>query len=763
VARRFARRVMGFDEVRSLAFDPARGTATVNYRLVNGCPEVFLTRLADAVAESPAASTSETELPHWIGGEPVVLYRHAAVVSLFAELNVANGRLTARHPALERNPTAARRVEAALRALPAVKQVTATKRLQVRFDPRALAAPQLIRIAEREILERETLPSAASVSFRLQNIMVGVAAVGEFVLPLMGPVASGLLVLASLGTFGTAASQLRQRRIGLPLLYSCAVGARLFSGQFLAASLLSWLFRYWKYRYRQDVAAASNNLLDETAVLPKQARVLSMDGCVRVVPGGDVTPGQQVRILPDERIPVDGRVIAGAALVEEPFLGRQPEPVRRFTGDIIPAGSRVVAGALDVEVLRAGDDTKMARVTRTLVKTAVPRPDPEALNPDAREFAGQAVGPTLLAAVVGIVLGDVATAAAILSPDYATGVGLAAPLERVRGIKSAFRLGAIIRGGDTLGRLAAVSCIVIDEHEALHRTSCEVAEIGARRLDETRLLPAIAAAGVWLGDERGVALVRTCRARGFVVRRAQPCEIDRDGVAVRLGAHLVRLRGRPAVGGSTPPLIVEVDGVEAAGVRFRRNGTLEAADTVRQLRRDGRRVLLMSEQPADAAALVARQLGIDWHRGGMQQDDKIQLLRELRQQRVTTAYIGDASQQASVAGEAQLSMVVTNVDGLGPEAADIVLPAASLAPLPALFALASDGVRRMEGARRTALIPNLFSVVGAFAFDFTAMAAVLLSNLGTSAIYNRAKRSLRGSPDARLDLPVQGPNARRSA
>ena len=255
LARRFARRVLSFVEVQSLALDPAKATATLKYRLADCDPGIFLTRLASAVAES-AAGVNETALPHWIDGEPVTLHRFSSVISIFEELNIANGYLTAGHPAMERNPAIARRVENALRAVPGVIEATATGELRVRFDSHAVAVLQLTRIAEVEILGRETIhpvPSPEPVNFGLENVMVGVAAVGEFVLPLAAPVASGLLVLASLGTFGAAASQLRERKIGLPLLYTCAVGARLSSGQFLAASLISWFFRYWEYRYRQDV------------------------------------------------------------------------------------------------------------------------------------------------------------------------------------------------------------------------------------------------------------------------------------------------------------------------------------------------------------------------------------------------------------------------------------------------------------------------------------------------------------------------------
>jgi len=80
-----------------------------------------------------------------------------------------------------------------------------------------------------------------------------------------------------------------------------------------------------------------------------------------------------------------------------------------------------------------------------------------------------------------------------------------------------------------------------------------------------------------------------------------------------------------------------------------------------------------------------------------------------------------------------------------------VLIAPSIAPLPALWALARDSRRRKERARYAIMAPNLLCVAGAFAFGFTPMAAVLLSNFGTSLAYNGAKRALRKAVVMRLD------------
>jgi cation transport ATPase len=203
----------------------------------------------------------------------------------------------------------------------------------------------------------------------------------------------------------------------------------------------------------------------------------------------------------------------------------------------------------------------------------------------------------------------------------------------------------------------------------------------------------------------------------------------------------------------TTPLIVEVDGVEAAGVRFSRNGRLEAATAVRRLQRDGLRVFLASERTADAAALLARQLGVDQHRAGMSLVGKIRVLRDLRRQQEAAAYVGDCVAEEPAAQEAHLSIAFGGADaptgvGLEREPADIVLLAPSIGPLPALVALARDSARRMERTRYAVMAPNLFCVAGAFALGLTGIAAVIISNFGTSMASNRARHSLRVAENA---------------
>jgi cation transport ATPase len=755
LARRFARRALRSSEVRSLALDPSRSTATLAFHAASADPADRAMRLAHAVGEG-GEELEEVALPRWPAGEPVTLHRHGDIISLVEILSSTSGRLLVQHPMIGRDPTIARQVEETVLVAPGVIEVTAISakaQVRVRFNPRVISSGVLIRLVEAGLFRADPARVdcwPGQVNFAPANVSLGFAATGEFVLPIVTPVTAGMLVLSNLETFRAAAHQAREGKFGLPALYTSVVGATLVSGStaLLGAALMTWFFRYWEQRYRQDLATESRALLDKTVSLPEEARILTADGLERIVPSRELVPGQRLRARAGETLPADATVLAGTALLDETALRGTPAPLRRVAGDQVLAGSRLLTGTLDLEVARTSNETQAARISRALTETTLPAPQIWALNQDAESFASRAVAPTLLAAGAGLAVGGASTALAILRPDYATGIGLAVPLETLRDVKLAACNGIVVRVGTAFERLASTSWVLLEDHELLHHRDCDVSEIRANRLDEARLLLAAAAAGVWLGDERGPALARACRERGLIVRRAGLREIGGDGISADYHGRVVRLRGNPVAGLDPPPLLtVEFDGVEVAGIRFQRNEHPTAAKAVRRLQRAGLRVCLVSERAADATACLGSRLGVDRHRGDMHLDDKIRLLLDLRREGVAAVFVGDCVTGAQAACEAHLAIAVPGGDALGSEPWDVALLGSSIERLPVLFALAHDHTRRIERARYAVMAPNLLCVAGAFSLGLTGLAAVFISNFGTSIAYNNAMRSLRTTHD----------------
>lgn len=83
------------------------------------------------------------------------------------------------------------------------------------------------------------------------------------------------------------------------------------------------------------------------SLLPSSARLLIGRGtATRDVPADAITAGDVIRVLPGDRLPVDGTVVDGRTTVDESALTGEPMPVTKSSGDAVTAGTVNVDGAV---------------------------------------------------------------------------------------------------------------------------------------------------------------------------------------------------------------------------------------------------------------------------------------------------------------------------------------------------------------------------------------------------------------------------------
>lgn len=143
------------------------------------------------------------------------------------------------------------------------------------------------------------------------------------------------------------------------------------------------LGRTLEFQARHQASQALRSLL---ALQPDQANVLlnlpaDTDGPTRLnapvikIPAERLRVGEQLRVLPSERIPADGQVVAGQSTVDESMLTGEFEPVPKEMGMAVSAGSLNLSGPLVMTVTQTGAATTLARLIE-LVETAQARKAP---------------------------------------------------------------------------------------------------------------------------------------------------------------------------------------------------------------------------------------------------------------------------------------------------------------------------------------------------------------------------------------------------
>jgi cation transport ATPase len=747
---RFVGRVLSVAGVRSVTLDRARATAAVRHSAGAGEVVALLERLADAIRRG-TTSAVRAALPRGLHAANRTIFRHGVLLSSCDVVSDEPGRLHLRHKALRHDRALAKAVTHRLGSIPGVTGVAVgswTSSLFVRFDPARAAAPRVLQVAADALEGADgwcgSLPKPAHANPGLAYATLGVAALSDTVVPALMPASAVLLIGTNLSTYRTAWEQLRTWKFGLPVVYTAIATTALASGQFLSCALMMVCYRFWHDRLRVELASARRQLLDQCLPRPRFACLLKPEEGEVILPVERLQPADRVRVGPGETLPADGRVIAGEAIVDERSVRGLEGASRKKPGEPVLAGSRVLAGSLTIEVTRHGDRTRASAIERDLV--AATSPAPGRMSPTSRTeaFADRAVGPTLATAGVGLLTGDLATVGAILAPDYATGPGLAVPLETLRNTTKCARRGIVVRRADAFERLAEVDLIVIDDDPVLSRLEVEVRSVQSH-LPEAEVLRYAASAFRHLADDRAIALEAACRSRRIHLLDLPPVGFS-PGVSVLHGRRRVSVVELDAVAApdGLGSLLLEIDGTAAGVIGFARSARPEAAAALARIREAARApIALVSNRAEPDVAALASLLGVDMYRSGFSAGEQARFLRACRDGGLRTALIGNGHRQGASAGIVHVAIALASDTGDCPEPAAFLLLQPRLRGIAELWEIARAHEGNVHDAQKLVLAPNVLCVAGAFLFGFSGLTSVMITNLGTFGLYNRTLGSLR--------------------
>jgi Cu2+-exporting ATPase len=768
---RFLRRIFAVPQVRSVAIDRHGSTAQIRFDRGTLSMAELLNRLAGALRSDPdgSAPTQITSLlPSELGQPNLTIYRHRGVLSTWEVVGDHPGALTLRHKLLSTDSALSAWLVRQVESVPGVRRGEIrplSRTLKIHFDPAQARTERLLRVLESspDLFRREPAHPTASepVRFGLVNTAMALSVVSDFLVPSVWPATAALLIGSNLRMFRTAATQLGNKQFGLPVLYTAIAAGTLATRQFLPWAAMNWMLKYWKHRYQQDLERSRRRLLGEVIQRERFARVEAKGGIELEVPVERLLAGDVILVSTGEKLPVDGRIIKGNGLVDERIIRGTSGMTRKSPDQTVDAGTIVVAGELQVETLRHGMETRAATLGR-LALTAANQPlGTKTPTVRGEEFAERVVAPSLAAAGLGLAVGGVPTALAILDTDYASGLGLAHPLESLQALSLCFEQGIVVRDAGALDTLAKIDVILLDDHPALDLTDPEVASVRVfPGHTEFQVLQYAATALCDLNDERATALRAECLSRRIALLDELPTNYGTDVMLIHrgqlikvgnLGGHgplAEQMGGRPQPQ-TLDSLMVGVNGQIAGLVDFQRSSRPRAAPAIEELRIRARRPLavgLVSKASDSRLREAARALGVDFHHGGLGPGDLAQLIRGCQRRGLKVAYVGHCLHKLRAAREADLAISLDpdGLENLDQNPASILLLQPDLFRLGVLLEVARIHRRKILTAQGSSILPNFFCVAGALFLGFSSLLSVFITNLGTYSTYARTSAGIRG-------------------
>jgi heavy metal translocating P-type ATPase len=531
-----------------------------------------------------------------------------------------------------------------------------------------------------------------------------------------------------------------------------------------------WLSLIVKTRSSQAV----KRLLD---LQPETARVVRGSEELEL-PIEQVSVGDQVRIRPGDRIPVDGEVVSGHSAVDQSLVTGEPIPVEKGQDDKVIGGSINGMGTLLIRVTAVGEGSFLSKIIREVE-------DARALKPGLLHLVDRVLRvytPAVLIisalAVIGWLAGswfftgqvDVERAVfaglSVLVMGYPCAVGISAPLSIVRGAGEAAEQGILMRTGEAFQGYRLVKTIVLDKTGTLTEGRPAVREIVVQEGSEKELLEAAAAAESSSEHPLAQAIVDAAFERGAVPPEVSSFEaIAGKGVVAQTQKGEV-LVGSPGFlesrGVDLSGLAERIDRLEAAGrtvIAVGRGGralgaiamgdTLrpDAAQAVAALRQAGLRTVLLTGDNERAARRVAKEVGIAEVHAGVLPDRKAEIIRGL-QKGARVAMVGDGINDAPSLMQADVGIAMGGGTDIAIESADIIILSNRLEALPIAREISRRSYRKML---QNVMLAFLFNGIGipaaatGLVYPVWAMAAMAVSV--TAIFFN----SLWGRPSLFID------------
>ena len=500
-----------------------------------------------------------------------------------------------------------------------------------------------------------------------------------------------------------------------------AVGTSVAFGYSAAVTVLhdSWLFAHYeaatffetsaaiiglvllgRYLEARAKGKASEAIKALMSLRPETATVIR-DGMEMNVPIEEVRVGEQVRVLPGERIPVDGKVVEGYSWIDESVLTGESMPVEKAENDDVYGATVNTTGSLTIRATGVGKDTVLARIIR-LVEEAQGSKAPIQRLADAVSsyFVPAVIVVAAAVFVVWLAVGPspsyvyaMVASVAVLIIACPCAMGLATPTAIMVGTGKAAEMGVLIRSAETLETAHKTQVVVFDKTGTLTTGGPEVTGIVARGLTETEILTFAGSLEQSSEHPVGRAIVMAARERGLPIDA--PVQ---DAVALPGMGIVGRIEGHDVAIGNlrlAEELGFALNGLGESGAEMARSGktvsyvaidgeavgVIAVSDTVKEgaseavaaLKRQGIEVVMLTGDSQQTAEAVARSLGIDSVIANVLPADKADHIEALQKDEKVVAMVGDGINDAPALAQADVGIAVATGTDIAMEAADITL------------------------------------------------------------------------------------------
>ena len=453
----------------------------------------------------------------------------------------------------------------------------------------------------------------------------------------------------------------------------------------------------------------------------------------------EVTKGDHLRVKPGAKIPVDGRIIEGEAIIDESMITGEPLPVEKQVGAAISAGTINGSHTFVMQAEKVGKDTLLSQIV-TMVQQATSSRAPIQKLADriAAYFVPMVVAVSVLTLILWVVFAKeyayeyaLINAIAVLIIACPCALGLATPVSVMVGVTKGARQGILIKNAEALERMKQVDTLIIDKTGTLTEGKPSVSKlIPFADYSEQALLPILyginkdsehplaKATNTYAAQQGATPLAMT----GFKALAGRGVTASYDGKSYyfgndrlmqEVGATLTEAQRNQVSevqhkGQTLSFLAIEKEVIAAVAITDKVKDT--AAEAIKALQAQGITVVMLTGDNPTTAQAVAEQIGLTHYKAGMLPQDKQQEVQRLQAEGKVVAMAGDGINDAPALAQAHVGIAMGTGTDIAIESGQITLVKGDLGGIVKARALSEAVVKNIRENLFFALIYNTVGI-----------------------------------------------------
>ena len=487
-------------------------------------------------------------------------------------------------------------------------------------------------------------------------------------------------------------------------------------------------------RARSRTGSAIKALLN---LAPPTARLVGNDGD-REIPLEHVKVGDLLRVVPGDKVPVDGVLVEGHSSVEESMITGEPLPVEKIVGDKVTGGTVNGTGSFVLRAERIGSDTLLGQIINMVAEAQRSRAPIQGLvDKVAGLFVPAVLIISILTLIAWMVLGPepkiayaLINAVAVLIIACPCALGLATPMSIMVGVGRGAQEGVLVKNAEAIERLEKVDTLVVDKTGTLTEGKPRIMDIiPTSDFSEQEVLSIAASLEQDSEHPLAAAIVQGAKARNIAF------ETVTNFRSMTGGGVIGTVSGKDVIVGKLSFLHTEhVDNLEQlekmalelqnegktviyVAVDRRAAGIIAVADpikattprAIKELHELGLTIVMLTGDSRRTAAVVAKTLQLDAVEAEIEPSGKAEYVKKMQSSGKHVVMAGDGINDAPALSEAEVGIAMGTGTDVAMQSAGITLVKGDLVGIAKAIRLSRA---TMSNIRQNLVFAFIYNVLG---------------------------------------------------